>query len=257
MNIHPGRLVHFEGTTNFRDLGGYENIHGKTIKWGKIYRSDRLNKLSEEDQDMLLALKVNTIVDFRRNDEVKAFPNSLPKEKNINIIHLPVISGINGIGVIEDLVNGNSETNLDGTEMMHKANVFYVCKAREQFSNFLRLLTDEKNLPLIFHCAAGKDRTGFAAALLLSALEIPKKIIIEDYLLSNYYRQTHIVKKMNEAAKKINPELIRPLLEVKKEYLQAAFNEIMRLYGSVNKFLSNALGLTANDIQKLKSNFLE
>ena len=257
--IHPGRIVYFEGNDNFRDLGGYTNDQGRQIKWGLVYRAGKLDKLTTNDHEIFSALQIRTVVDFRRRDEVASYPNNLPSKQDINYVHLPIVSGINGISIIEDVKKKEKSTeNIDGEELMLKANKYYVSKAREQCAKLMLLLQDPQNLPLVFHCSAGKDRTGFAAAMLLFALGISRETILEDYLLSNTCRKNSNQFKLKDL--KDDPKakkLVQSLLEVKRDYLDSAYQEIDTLYGSLKKYLEQGLGLGDTEIEKLKNNLLQ
>ncbi len=257
--VHPGRIVHFEGTDNFRDLGGYRNEQGKEIKWGLIYRAGKLSQLTEDDHEIFSALQIKTVVDFRRHDEIAEFPDNLPSSYHLNYIHLPVVSGVNGLSIVEDLLRtGKKPKNINGEELMRKANKYYVSKAREQCAKLMALLQNERNLPLVFHCSAGKDRTGFAAALLLFALGIPRETILEDYLLSNECRNINNNLKLDKLKDNASGKLmLKSLLEVKRDYLDSAYQEIDMLYGSVKKYLEQGLRLGYKDMDSLRDKFLQ
>ncbi|MBT30185.1 MAG: hypothetical protein CMO01_11045 [Thalassobius sp.] len=257
MKIHPGRLIHLDGTDNFRDLGGYKNKNGLTVKWGKLYRSGRLNNLSESDHEIISILKIKTIVDFRRKDEIEKHPNILPVENKINSVNLPITSGVNGAGLTRQILAGEKNIDVDGHEMMLNAYTFYSTKAQEEYKEFFRLLLKSDNCPLLFHCTAGKDRTGFAAAMLLSALDIPKEIIFEDYLLTNHFRKVFNEEKMAGAENDTELEIIKSFVEVRNAYLEKSFQEIEQLSGSVENYLFSELKLGSEEINQLKRNFLE
>jgi len=257
--INPGRIVHFEGTTNFRDLGGYVNNQGREIKWGLVYRAGKLDNLTAIDQEIFNALEIKTVVDFRRHDEVATSPNNLLKTPSLTYIHLPIVSGVNGISIIEDVIKKERSTqDIDGDQLMRKANKYYVSKAKEQCARFLSLLQNKENLPLVFHCSAGKDRTGYAAAMLLFALGLSRETILEDYLLSNECRKDSNQAKL--ASLNDNPiakNLVKSLLEVKRDYLDSAYEEIDSLYGSLRKYLEQGLQLGDKELELLRSNLLE
>jgi protein-tyrosine phosphatase len=257
--IHPGRKVHFEGSDNFRDLGGYATPEGKSTKWGILYRAGKLSELTEKDIEILTALKIKTIIDFRREDELDKEPDKLPNSNQIKHIHLPIISGINGLAIVEEVINtGNANMDIKGEELMLKANRYYVSKARKQYATLFKLLQRKRNLPLVFHCSAGKDRTGLAAALILHALNIPRETILEDYLESNEHRKEATKAKLNMIQNNLPAkELILPLLEVKRDYLDSAYQEIDKLYGSVSNYLEKGLGTGPEELEMIKENLLE
>jgi len=256
--IHPGRKIHFEGTDNFRDLGGYPSQENETTKWGVLYRAGKLSELTESDSEIFTALSIKTVVDFRRKDEIEVDPDIFPDASLTNYIHLPVVSGINGLTIIEDALNNKYDIDVDSEKLMQKANRQYVSNALAQYSAFFKLLVHEENFPLVFHCSAGKDRTGFAAAILLSMLGVSRDIILEDYLESNIHRDEEVNKKIEKIKDNITAQkIVLPLLKVKREFLDTAYNEIEKLYGSTQKYLEKGLNLSNDDIEKIKKNLLE
>jgi protein-tyrosine phosphatase len=125
---------------------------------------------------------------------------------------------------------------------------------------FQRLARSE-NLPTVVHCTAGKDRTGFASALLLLALGVPQETVFEDYLLTNYYRQNFFRFVLRwiplYSFFRTDPEDLLPLLEARRAYLQISFDEMVERYGSIDGYLEQALGLGAPMRSKLKTQFLK
>lgn len=256
--IHPGRKIHFEGTENFRDLGGYSSPENETTKWGVIYRAGKLNELTDGDNEIFTALNIKTVVDFRRNDEIEEAPDRFPDSSLTNYIHLPVVSGISGMSIIENALNNKYDIEEDTEKLMHKANRHYVSNALAQYSAFFKLLVHEENFPLVFHCSAGKDRTGFAAAILLSILGISRDTILEDFLESNIHRKEEVNKKIEKIKDNITAQkIVLPLLTVKRDYLDVAYNEIEKLYGTPEKYYEKGLHLSEDEIEKIKKNLLE
>ncbi|NJL12698.1 MAG: tyrosine-protein phosphatase [Microscillaceae bacterium] len=141
---------------------------------------------------------------------------------------------------------------------MIKANRELATRYAPVYADFFSLLLEEKNLPLLFHCTAGKDRTGFAAALLLSALGVCRDWIYADYLASNYFRREENIRIIRKARLVgIPSHLITPVMEVRAEYLEAAFEEIEKEYENVENYLHQVMGLNAEKIQRLRELYLE
>ncbi|MDR1809404.1 MAG: tyrosine-protein phosphatase, partial [Prevotella sp.] len=156
-----------EGGYNFRDLGGIRSKDGKHLKWGKLFRTDDMCYLSDNDLTYLESIPVTTVVDFRENDEIKQAPDNYPASVK-NVRRLPVMPGSLSMKTLSTYTSSQLDT------VMMKMNVTLVSDsaAVRQYRLFFRLLQEEKNIPLLFHCSAGKDRTGMAAALILFALNV-------------------------------------------------------------------------------------
>ncbi|WP_020532718.1 tyrosine-protein phosphatase [Flexithrix dorotheae] len=256
MKPHPKRLVKLEGTDNFRDLGGYSTEDGKTVKWGKIFRANRMDLLTDNDFREIENLGLKTVFDFRRTDEVEKAPHRLPGYMDITIHNYPIISGAYGFQAIRKMIDSGGEEMVDGVALMKAANKYYANKAYPQYKALFQLLLNSE-VPLVFNCSAGKDRTGFGAALILIALGVSKETVIADYLLTNYYRKKHNEKLLNEVSKSIDPELVRPILEVREEYLEVAFGELIKTFGSFEKYFEKALNVGRQDLERLRNYYLE
>ncbi|MDL2296742.1 tyrosine-protein phosphatase [Bacteroidales bacterium OttesenSCG-928-B11] len=231
------------GGYNFRDLGGMKNRAGQRIKPGMMIRSDDLCNLTDEDLNYLADIPLISIVDFRSDQEAKAAPDKLP-ESVIHYFPLNIDPG-NLAGIVEQ-----GEDMADAEEMM---NMLYkllvtdpICVGR--YKEFFALLHDETNIPLLYHCSAGKDRTGIATALFLYSLDFDLETIVEDYLISNVYLAGKYKKYIDAM-----PQL-QPLFETKPQYLQHAFNEIKLRHGTVERFLKETLCV---DFCKLRKIYLQ
>lgn len=233
------RLLQLQGSYNTRGFGGYPAAGGKRIRRGLIYRSDTLSQLTPGDLDSLRALNIKTIVDFRTSEEIARAPNRAPQSVGRQI-NLDI-----EVGNIIDLTRATSE---NGPKRMLAVNRVLVGRYQERYREFFSLIADSGNLPLLFNCSAGKDRTGVASALFLSALGVDRELIYHDYLLS----AENIKSKYARTVKK-NPEWA-PMLTVKREYLEAAFDEIDSRYGGMENYLVNILNV---DIETLRRIYLE
>lgn len=240
---------------NFRDLGGIKNKEGKFVRWGKLFRTDEMNKMTDADLTYLASTGLKTVVDFRTATEkeggfggmMPAAPDKLPSTVK-NPYDLEINAGnIFSDEIIGSISKGLSEEEtaqimIDGyIEMISYDD--YVAKYKE----FFKYLQDENSLPLSYHCSAGKDRTGVATMLILSALDVDKATIMKDYLLSKEY-----IKGKYDSYLKYYPQ-IAPLVTVDEKYLNAAYDKIDEKYGSMTKFLTETLGV---DIQKMKQLYL-
>lgn len=233
------RLLPLQGAYNARDLGGYPAAGGRFVAWGMVYRSDDLHRLTEHDIQILAHHKITTTIDFRAGKEKSAAPDS-PIPTVINAVHLP-IEPANVMSFRERFADLTVET---GKEMMKEIYASLVTDFQDVYRKFFEILQNKQAAPILFHCSGGKDRTGFGAALFLSALGVDREIILEDYMLSRDRVELKYARDISE-----HPQL-EPLLTVSKSYLETAFRTIDESYGGVDAYLINRLGV---DIAHLKS----
>ena len=225
-----------EGAYNVRDLGGYPTKDGKTVKWGKVIRSGDLDKLTDKDLEYLNNMPMRTYIDFRDSSEIKSAPDRKPGSLQ-NTFLLSI-----GAGNMVDLQAIMKDST--GTIMIEIYKML-VNQSQETYKEFFRILTEEDNTPLLFHCSAGKDRTGFAAALFLAALGVDRETIIEDYLLSAVYLEDKYAAMIEKY-----PQLA-PLMTVERSYIEAVFNEIDNKYGGIDNYLTENLEVDINTLKKI------
>ena len=255
------RRLAFSGTKNFRDLGGYRTTDGRAVRWGRLYRSDHLHKLTNADLRHLTALDLDRIVDFRAEYEKKDEPDRLPANTGIRLVELPVLDSTTEIwqGSHEQFVKDNLGS-IDPAQFLVKTNIELAIRFTPQMRQFIQELLSARGRPVLFHCAAGKDRTGFAAALILRILGVSPETVMEDYLLSNRYYLAayswYFVVLLLMKGKSV-ADFVEGFLEVRSAFLSAAFDAIDHEHGSFEKYVRNALGLTGQDIELLKSFYLE
>jgi len=255
------RRLDFTGTKNFRDLGGYRTVDGKTVIWGILYRSDQLQKLTNTDLNYLTALALDRIIDFRAEHEKEEAPDRIPANLDIRIVELPILDSSTEIwrDTHDQLIKDNLKS-INSVKFMIETNIELATRLTPQMMQFVHELFSANGRPVLFHCAAGKDRTGFAAAILLRILGVPLDVVMEDYLLSNqYYLSAHswslfLIRLMK--GKRFS-NVVKGFLEVRPAYLCAAFEAIDREFGSFEKYIRNGLGLTEQDIKHLRNLYLE
>lgn len=232
-----------EGGYNFRDLGGLESKNGKHIKWGKLFRTDDLYNLTNADLTYLSSIPISTIIDFRCKDEYSILPDRIPEQVK-NHYYISIEPG--RLKAYAKSKQTSKENVIDAMKHLYKLLVTedeYI----NAYEKFFTHLQDHEQLPILFHCSAGKDRTGLATALLLYALDIPKETIIEDYLVSNIYLADKYQPLIEE-----NPSN-EFLYTVIPEYLENALSEIEKNYGTITNFLVKRINA---DIDKLREMFL-
>jgi len=245
------RKVELQGAVNFRDLGGYTTKDGHHVKWGKIYRSADMSKLTDQDLATLAERKITYDVDLRGTQESKQAPDRM----NPNTDYILCPAGSDNVGNMMQSFKG--KTHGDSIMVDYYSNTTYLADRYKPFFGKLLAMPEDKSL--VFHCTAGKDRTGIGAALLLYSLGVPYETIMKDYEASNYYRAAENEKMAKQMVQfmKVNEGVAKDVVAVKKEYLDATFTAIKKQYGSIDNYLKTQVGLTDNDIEALKAKFLD
>ncbi|WP_183564231.1 tyrosine-protein phosphatase [Mucilaginibacter sp. SP1R1] len=246
------RHVVLQGASNFRDLGGYATADGHHVKWRQVYRSADISKLTDDDLAVLKGRKVTYDVDLRGHQESAQAPDRL----NPGTDYILSPAGSDNMDWIKSItkLKGNQA---DSVMQSYYSNTQFLAERYKLFFNKLLVLPQDNSL--VFHCTAGKDRTGIGAALLLYSLGVPYDTIMNDYLASNYYRRADNVKMVNQMVKyaHIDEQVAKEMAGVKKEFLDSTFKAITDQYGSVDNFLKTQVGLDDQKIGLLKKKFLE
>lgn len=268
------RLIKIEGTFNCRDLGGYKTADGRTIAYRRLIRSDALCSLTDAGLSQLIELGIKTVVDFRSPSEALESPNRLPG--GIKTIVLPPNAEIAAQASASksrgDAARVQKLVELSQTEegkawflgnedsMEKQMRIFVTNNAGiKAFGAFLKLLAADCD-PLLFHCKGGKDRTGWAAALILSILDVPRATIIEDYMATALYNKDRNENRMNQYRELTDNPIVlsfmSSLMQVKESYILAAFEETEKL-GGIKKYLTDIMGLSAAEQASLKEKYTQ
>lgn len=252
------RSLPFSGVKNFRDLGGYRTRDGRSVRWGHLYRSDSLHKLTNTDIKLLTSLNLSVIIDFRAKHEVEREPDRLPTD--VKLLKLPMEDASTKVWheAREEMVK--NMRNLDPAKYMVKTNVELATKFTPEYILFHRELLAHNGRPMLFHCAAGKDRTGFAAATILKILGVDWETIMQDYLLTNNYllnayKWEFFMARIVKGRKFV--EGIHGFMKADERYLSAAFLALEREHGSFENYVRNGLKLTDKNIEQMKNFYLE
>ncbi len=250
-------LIKMEGVANFRDVIAYQRVNGQSLKAGLLYRSASLHQATTADVEYLNILGVNTVVDLRNTTEVIHEPSPDGLLNAFNCISLPIlVKGTSREDIIELLQSGDGDFN----QLIIDANVAMALEHHADFSLFFKSLL-EQPLPLLFHCSEGKDRTGFASALLLRLLGVDKAAVMEDYLYTNKANAAAIEKRIENILHmsefNVTEAQLRLLLQVDESYLQAAFDSIAEKFGTIEAYAEKALGLSIDDINRLRERFIQ
>ena len=249
------RHINIKGGYNIRDLGGYKTSDGGTIRWRKVFRAGLLTHIKDDNDPLMISMNLNSICDFRSNEEQSNSPDCWYQLDQLSRFSLPISDGR------QDKFPWLKEELLKIGEghHLHKANRRYVLKHADQYKRFFEILLDESNYPLLFHCTAGKDRTGFGSVLLLTALGVAWDDIMEDYLLTNIYLKDFAQRVSSMIAKTstISKEKIITIFQADEVYLQGAIKAIETHYGSIPAYMNDALGVGKNEIARLKDILIE
>ena len=246
MSDSPARHLNLEGASNFRDLGGYRTSDGRVVRWRQIFRSNHLGHLTAADTDIVRAVGLRSAFDLRGREERTAAACGL---EAITVHPLPIEPTV--VAALRARLAAGSLSSSDAREIMRESYRSYVRHNTHSFrALFAHLLQD--HAPLVIHCTAGKDRTGFACALVLHALGVPDDVIAEDYLLTNRLYQR------DPASGTDLPEDVREAIgSVETSYLAAAFGAIHADYGGLDLYLKDGLGLGESERANLKDRYLQ
>jgi len=247
MSDSPARHLNLAGASNFRDLGGYATSDGRTVRWRQIFRSNHLGHLTDDDAAVLRSLGVRSAFDFRGSVERAEALCGIPE---ITVHSLPVEPTV--VAALRAIAASGTTLSTDhAVEVMRDSYRSYVQQNTPRFrALFAHLLEDRA--PLVIHCTAGKDRTGFACALILHTLGVPDEVISEDYLLTNqFYRR-------DPNSSSDLPDHIKQVLgSVQPAFLGAAFEAIDADYGTLETYLRDGIGLGAAERTALAARYLQ
>ncbi|MFE0103340.1 tyrosine-protein phosphatase [Streptomyces sp. NPDC059009] len=243
------RLIKLDGTVNFRDAGGYRTADGHWVTMGAVYRSDALDKLTAADLAKLRRLGIGTDIDLRMESERGKDPDRVPQGTSYVVADV-----LAGSGTFTSM----PRTAAEAVAMMTEGEKFMVSgdSAKSAYTDvFSRIGAARGQRGVLFHCTAGKDRTGWANAALLTALGVPRATVMDDYLASNDYRAEADA----AALAALPPEqaaVYKPLLDVRPEYLNSGFAEVEEKFGSFRTYEKRALGLDARELRELRRELL-
>ncbi|WP_177765635.1 tyrosine-protein phosphatase [Flavobacterium sp. I3-2] len=238
------RILPIKGGFNFRDLGGIPTKDGKTIKRNLLFRTDELSNLQPIDLELLAQLNIQTVVDFRTDFERSQSIDKVPTTCK-NQIHLDILAA-NMESFMTEIQKGISD--FKPLLMNFYKEMVLSDDAIKEYSAFFKVLENHENSSIIYHCTAGKDRTGVATALILEALNVNWNEIESDYMLSNVFLKTKYQTYISQ-----NPALADVFL-VQPTYLKNAFEAINETYQSVENYLKAVLKV---DLELMKNIYLE
>ncbi|QIS24147.1 protein-tyrosine-phosphatase [Nocardia terpenica] len=256
--------IELQGAVNVRDIGGYRTYDGAQVRSRKVIRADALNNLTPGDVRTVAGLNLQAVVDLRTQAEIQAMgadklPPGVPlvarpiDDTGLYLQMTQVIRSADPQQQQQVLGNGGAERIM--------ANVyrsFLSDDSRAKFGATIRDLADTDG-PTLYHCTAGKDRTGWLTYVTLRAVGVPEQTARQDYLLSNQYRaaaDAQLRDQVKRAGLMQDPDLLIPLQEVRETYLDTALQQVQQTYGDFGKFLVQGLGLDPGTILKLRQNLV-
>jgi protein-tyrosine phosphatase len=251
------RRIALDGAANFRDIGGYPTNRNNRVKWRKIFRSGHLASLTENDHQVLNELGIRTICDFRSTEEIARQPNRLPENTSLQYLHLPIVNKtMEPTEAVTRIMKG--DTSWFTQDFMVKAYIENIDAFPDIWHHFFKQLTQQSSRPFLFHCTAGKDRTGVCTALILLSLGVSEKWVIHDHALSNVYNSEQI-HNIQENLRKVgvDPEKLMNYMTAPKAAIVAVIEHINKKYESARNYLIQKANVKATWIEKLEEDMLE
>jgi protein-tyrosine phosphatase len=234
-----GRHVLLEGSLNLRDIGGYASADGRVVRTGCLYRSDELHARTDADLEVVGALGIRVVFDLRNITERSARPNRLPVDVELLERSSP---SPNTPRTTEEQISSNELPDSDD-ELFATVYIDLLDRLAPELRTILERAVDAPARPLLFHCAAGKDRTGIAAAVVLGVLGVTDDVILDDYELTSTY---FAARKMDSLATLlaehgVTEERIRPLLEARRPVLATALRHVHERWGGFESYARDRL----------------
>ena len=250
----------FERVANFRDLGGHSTHDERRLPQGRLFRSGHLGHASDSDREILATFGLRRVFDFRTESDIAVDGHDRLPEGTESVI-LPMPDPAQGQG-IRELIDECGPDELEehfgegkAERMMRASAAGLVRERREPYAEFLRALADPDSFPALFHCSAGKDRAGWAGSVVLLTIGVPEEEVIEQYLLSNRASE-QIIERNRSHDRNIWNDVLRPLLEVRREYIEASFEAVQEDWGGFDGYLAKGLGITSGEREAIRRNLL-
>jgi protein-tyrosine phosphatase len=246
-----------EGAPNLRDLGGYETTDGRRVKWGRVFRSSNLARLTDRGLGQIRRLGIKFVCDFRTEAEARKLSNRFPDSEAVGYLRLPIQHGEFEPTSVFDRIKAG-DYGWISEDFMLQGYVDSIERHPAVWARFFALLADRTHRPLLFHCTGGKDRTGAAAALVLLALGVPQETVIGDYGLSDGYN-SDVRRAIYDHLKpfKVDIRQVEPYFTAPESRLRRLLNHVDARYGSAVDYLVKKAGVSAKTIAGLKDDLLE
>jgi protein-tyrosine phosphatase len=261
------RSLHLTTAANFRDAGGYRTTDGKWVRMGLVYRSNGLEHLSDDELAQIDRLNIKMVCDLRTAEERQRGPDRVPQgaadvsadvlADDAEMIHTMLVgAGAQPVNEGSQNAAANAQsanaTSRQGMEQRIYRDFVRLPSAQKAYRSLFERLADPDALPTVFHCTAGKDRTGWAQAVFLTILGVPRSTIVQDYELTNEYLRGDALKSVRQSMAQTTPTR----LLADPAALDAAFDQVMQDYGSFDNYLSQGLHLSEATLAAIRRNFL-
>jgi len=246
------RRIELEGPANFRDVGGYETRDGRSVRVGRVYRSDSLSYMTDADvRHCVDELGLHTVIDLRAGHEVDQFSHGPLEATGVRFLHRPVVDETRREHIVR-------EPDAPAPELMSPAAIYLMMLERfaDRLTDVVRLIADPSNHPVVFHCAAGKDRTGIVAALVLGVLGVDHATIVDDYVLTAANMPLLVERHRAVAAERgVEAEVGDPHFAAEAEAMRDVLIGLDDRHGGVEAYLL-ANGLEPEAIATLRTTLL-
>ena len=251
------RVPRLSGAVNFRDLGGYATDDGRTVRWKRLYRSGTTHEMTSEDLQQLASRGIRCVYDLRSNSERLQYPNRLAGVTEIDYRYRDHDRLPGDLGRLMNRSDARAEHSRAVMLALYRELPY---DFRDTYAELFAQLA-QGHLPLVFNCTAGKDRTGVAAALILTALGVPRAVIYQDYLLTErFYERSYALMlkdRRNVFFHGIDARLWEPMMRADSAYLDAMFEQLTTAHGSLEAYLRDELQVDAAMIESLHAHLLE
>jgi protein-tyrosine phosphatase len=256
--------VSFERVANFRDAGGHSTDDGQRVRTGRLYRCGHLANATDADVDALEQLGIGVVVDLR-GDAERVIEGESRLPRGAKVVYLPMGDVRAGPDLRELLGSGDVERIKEmfppgaARDMMLRGSLAFVVDDAHcaQYAEFVRTLIEANGTPVVVHCSAGKDRTGWATALVLLALGVPEQLVVDDYLRSNEAQALRMANVARSTSNGLDPGLLEPLVLVHVDYITTSLVALEEHWGGIDGYLGGGLGIDAQLRSQLRSVLLE
>jgi protein-tyrosine phosphatase len=249
--------VPLEGIFNLRDLGGYATADGHTVKTGCLFRSDELHTLTDADVATVAQLGVRVLFDLRNQVERDLRPNPTLADVVVHERQAPPQDS-SGMTLEQQVAAGIKPVQADDDEFgdVYIALLTYLGK---ELGHIVELAADASDKPLLFHCVAGKDRTGITAAILLGLLGVPDETILDDYELTTSLWTPNRMEQLADliAEHDLDADNLRVMASARRPVLAKALAYLHDTWGTFDAYATDALGVSAATLACLRANLLD
>lgn len=254
------RSLHFTTAANFRDAGGYRTEEGKWVRMGLVYRSNGIEHLTDEELAQIARLHIKLVCDLRTAEEIRRGPDRVPQgaadiSADVLADDADLMHSLIGGGAVAQsgtAAQVSPPPSQEGLEERIYRDFVRLPSAQRAYQALFERLADPAQLPTVFHCTAGKDRTGWAQAVFLTILGVPRATIVEDYVLTNQYLRGDGLNSVRRSMSAATPSKI----VANPASLDAAFDQVRKEYGSFDRYLHEGLHLSNATLTALRKNFL-